>query len=57
MPDIEFISIVYCPMFQYMKMDNHSNLPASAVEWQWRSAGIFALAVRQTIFDSSHHAV
>jgi hypothetical protein len=33
MPDnIEFVSTLYCPKFQCMKMENHSNLPASAVE-------------------------
>jgi hypothetical protein len=32
MSDIEFISTLYCPMFQCMKMDNHSNLPTSDVE-------------------------
>jgi hypothetical protein len=57
MPDIEFISTPYYPMFQCMKMENHSNLPASAVERRWRSAGTFALAVRRTIFDSRHHAM
>jgi hypothetical protein len=56
MSDIEFVSTLYYPMFQCMKMDNHSNLPASAVEQRWRCAGIFALAVRRTIFDSRHHA-
>jgi hypothetical protein len=46
MPDIEFISTPYCPMFQCMKMENHSNLPASTVEGRWRSAETFALAMR-----------
>jgi hypothetical protein len=57
MPDIEFISTPYCPMFQCIKMENHSNLLASAVEGGWRSVGTFALAVRQTCFDSRHHVV
>jgi hypothetical protein len=55
--DIEFVSTLYCPMFQCMKMDNHSNLPASDVERRWCSAGTFALVVRRSIFDSRHHAV
>jgi hypothetical protein len=46
MPDIEFVGTPYCPMFQCMKMDNHSNLPTSAVERPWHSAGTFALATR-----------
>jgi hypothetical protein len=57
MPDIEFISTLYSLMFQCMKMENHSNLPASAVEGRWRNAGTFALAMRRTGFDSRHHAV
>jgi hypothetical protein len=57
MPDIEFISIIYCPMFQCMKMENHSNLPTSSIEGRWCSAGTFALAMRQTSFDSRHHVV
>jgi hypothetical protein len=52
MSDIEFISILYCPMFQCIKMENHSNLHASVVEGCWRSAGTFALFVRRTSFDS-----
>jgi hypothetical protein len=46
MPDIEFIGTPYCPMFQRMKIENHSNLPASAIEGRWRSPETFALAVR-----------
>jgi hypothetical protein len=57
MPDIEFISTLYCPMFQCMTMDNHSNFSTSAVERHWRSAGTFAPVVRQIIFDSRHHAI
>jgi hypothetical protein len=57
MPDIEFVSTLYCHMFPCMKMDNHSNLPASAVERRWYSAGTFAITVRGTIFDSGHHAL
>jgi hypothetical protein len=57
MRDIEFIGTPYCPMFQCIKMENHLNLPASAVEGRWRSAGAFALAVRRTSFDSRHHVV
>jgi hypothetical protein len=57
MPDIEFISTSYCPMFQYMKMENYSNLPASAIEGRRCSAETFSLAVRQTNFDSRHQAV
>jgi hypothetical protein len=57
MPDIEFISTPYCPMFQYMKMENHSNLPASTIEGHWHSAGTFALGRRQTSFDSRHHTI
>jgi hypothetical protein len=57
MPNIEFRSTPYCLMFQCMKMHNHSNLPASAIEGRWRSAGTFALAVRKTSFDSRHHVV
>jgi hypothetical protein len=30
--DIEFISTLYCPMFQCIKMKKHSNLPAFALE-------------------------
>jgi hypothetical protein len=57
MSDIKFISTLYCPMFQCMKIENHSNLPASAVEGRWRSTETFALAVRRTCFDSRHHVV
>jgi hypothetical protein len=57
MPDIEFISTLYCPMFQCMKIENHSNLPASIVEGHWHSAGTLALAMRQTSFDNRDHAV
>jgi hypothetical protein len=57
MPEIEFISTLYCPMFQCLKMENHSNLPASVVEGHWCSVGTFALAARRTSFDSRHHVV
>jgi hypothetical protein len=30
--DIESVSTPYCPMFQCMKIENHSNLHASAIE-------------------------
>jgi hypothetical protein len=46
MSDIESVSTLYYLMLQCMKMDNHSNLPAFAVERHWHSAGIFALVVR-----------
>jgi hypothetical protein len=46
MSDIESISTLYYPMFQCMKMDNHSNLHAFAVKRHWHSAGTFALVVR-----------
>jgi hypothetical protein len=57
MPDIEFVSTLYYPIFQCIKMENHSNLPASVVERHWHITGIFALAMRQTSFDSRHHVV
>jgi hypothetical protein len=38
-------------------MENHSNLPTSTVEGRWHSVGTFALAMRQTSFDSRHHTV
>jgi hypothetical protein len=44
-------------MLECMKMENHSNVPASAIEGLWNSAGTFTLAMRQTSFDSIHHAV
>jgi hypothetical protein len=55
--DIEFIRNPYCAVFECLKMENHSNLPAFAVEHRWQSAGTFVVAVRRTSFDSSHHAV
>jgi hypothetical protein len=57
MSDIEFISTPYCPIFQCMKMENHSNLSTSVVEGRWHSVGTFALVGRQTSFDSRHHAI
>jgi hypothetical protein len=30
--DIEFVSTPYCPMFQCMKLENHSNLLVSTIE-------------------------